>query len=85
MQEYNSFTAFANAFGKNGGHIPGRFMGMAIMNSGLLQDHLESVEDPVSFIITYNEAVKKSKAKYPLFTKESIQYLQQHNDKYWKL
>lgn len=85
MQDYNSFTDFANAFAKDGGHIPGRFMGMVIMKSGLLQNHLEAVEDPVSFIVTYNESVKKSRAKYPLFSKESIQYLQQLKTKYWKL
>ena len=85
LQEYNGFPAFANAFGKNGGHIPGRFMGMVIMKSGLLQNHLMAVEDPVSFIVTYNEAVKKSREKYPLFSKESIQYLQQLKTKYQKL
>lgn len=85
LQEYNGFSAFANAFGKNGGHIPGRFMGMVIMKSGLLQNHLVAVEDPVSFFVTYNEAVKKSRTKYPLFSKESIQYLQQLKTKYWKL
>ena len=84
LQSYNSFPLFANAFGKNGGHIPGRFMGMTIMQSGLLQNHIMSIEDPIAFVLTYNESVEKSKSKYPLFSKESIQYLQKLRTKFLK-
>jgi hypothetical protein len=84
LEAYNGFPALANAFGKNGGHIPGRFMGMVIYKSGLLQKHLEAVEDPVSFFTTYNEAVTKSRSKYPIFSKESLLYLQRLKTKFWK-
>jgi hypothetical protein len=81
---YGSFTALANTFGKNGGHMPGRFMGSTIKKAGLLKAHIESVEDPVSFILTYNAAVKKSNKKYAVFSKESIAFLQSVKNKYWQ-
>ena len=81
---YSDFAVLANTFGKNGGHIPGRFMGSVINSTGLLQTHIDAVEDPVSFISIYNDAVKKSGKKYPVFSKESMKYLQKLKTKYWK-
>jgi len=84
LQRYNDFADLSNTFGRNGGHIPGRFMGTVIQKAGLLQKHIIAVEDPISFILTYNEAAKKSGKKYPVFSKESIAYLQKLKAKYWQ-
>lgn len=83
IQQYKSFSDLANAFGKNGGHIPGRFMGNLIKASGLLPTHLERVEDPVSFVTVYNKAVANSRKIYPVFSKESLAYLKRLSDKYF--
>ena len=82
--QYRSFADFATSFGKNGGHIPGRFMGKIIKNAGMLGAHLETIEDPISFILTYNQAVGKSKQKYPAFSRESVVYLQKLRARYWQ-
>jgi hypothetical protein len=84
IRQYNGFADFANAFGRNGGHIPGRFMGTVIQKAGLLQEHVITVEDPISFIFSYNEAAKKYRTTYPVFSKESIEYLKQLKSKYWQ-
>jgi len=85
LQQYNRFSDLANTFGRNGGHIPGRFMGTVIQKQKLLPKHIIAVEDPLSFILTYNEAAAKENAgKYPVFSKESIQYLQKLKAKYWQ-
>jgi hypothetical protein len=84
LRQYSGFAALANAFGKNGGHVPGRFMGMVIKKTGLLQTHIDAVEDPFSFVLTYNEAAKKNSKKYPSFSKESVQYLKKLKTKYWQ-
>ena len=84
LQQYNSFSDLANTFGRNGGHIPGRFMGTVMQKEKLLQKHIITVEDPISFILTYNEAAKKNGGKYPVFSKESIEYLQKLRTKYWQ-
>ena len=81
--QYRSFADFANSFGKNGGHMPGRLMGKVIKNAGLLGTHLETIEDPISFILAYNKAVGKSKKKYPVFSNESVTYLQRLRARYW--
>ena len=83
LLQYSGFSTPGSEFGKNGGHIPGRFMGNVIRKAGLLQTHIAEVEDPVSFILTYNEAIKKDDIKYPCFSIESIQYLQKIKRKYW--
>ena len=84
LQQYNRFSDLANTFGRNGGHIPGRFMGIVMQKEKLLQKHIITVEDPISFILTYNEAAKKNGGKYPVFSKESIEYLQTLKTKYWQ-
>ncbi len=84
LQQYNSYTSLANTFGKNGGHIPGRFMGSIIKSAGLLKEHIKSVEDPVSFVLTYNEAVSRRNKKLPLFSKISIDYLKRIKLRYWQ-
>ena len=84
LQQYNGFSDLANTFGRNGGHIPGRFMGTIMQKEKLLAKHIKAVEDPVSFILTYNEAAKRNGGKYPVFSKESIEYLQKLKTKYWQ-
>jgi len=84
LQRYNHYSDLANTFGRNGGHIPGRFMGTLMQKEKLLQKHIITVEDPISFILTYNEAAKKNGGKYPVFSKESIEYLQKLRTKYWQ-
>ena len=84
LNQYQSFTILAKAYGQNGGHIPGRFIGWVINEGGLLKRHILSVEDPVSFIITYNDAVKTLGNKYPVFSKESIAYLIELKTRYWQ-
>jgi hypothetical protein len=81
--QYSGFAALASEFGKNGGHIPDRFMGNVIKKAGLLQNHMAEVEDPVSFILTYNEAINKNNLQYPFFSIESIQNLKNIKRKYW--
>ncbi len=82
LNHYSNFSLMANAFGKNGGHIPGRYMGLVIQKNGLLPLHLQNVEDPISFILTYNDAAKKSLKKDPEFSKESVFFLEKLRSKY---
>jgi hypothetical protein len=84
LRQYSDFAAMANTLGKNGGHVPGRFMGIAIKKAGLLQTHIDAVEDPISFLLTYNKAAKKNGSKYPSFSNMSVQYLQKLKSKYWQ-
>lgn len=84
LNHYQNFTILASSYGQNGGHIPGRFIGRVINEAGLLKRHILSIEDPVSFIMTYNEAVKMLGKKYPVFSKESIAYLMKLKTKYFQ-
>ena len=84
LKHFSNFSLIANAFGKNGGHIPGRYMGLVIQKSGLLPLHIKDVEDPISFILTYNDAAKKSLKKNPEFSKESVLFLEKLRSKYLK-
>lgn len=81
--QYSGFSALVSDLGKNGGHIPGRYIGNVIQKAGLLKKHIADIEDPVSFILTYNAAIKKNAMKYPCFSLESIEYLQKLKKKYW--
>ena len=49
FQKFNSFSDIANGYGENGGHIPGRFMGLVIKKAGLLDKQIQKIEDPISF------------------------------------
>jgi hypothetical protein len=84
LRQYSGFAALASSFGKKGGHVPGCLMGNAIKEAGLLQIHIDALEDPVSFLLTYNEAAKKNSKKYPCLSNESLQYLQKIKRKYWQ-
>jgi hypothetical protein len=84
IEQYQGFAAFANAYGKNGGHIPGRFMGAVIKESGILKNHIQSIEDPISFMVSYNDAVKKLKKSYPIFSSDTMEYLKNIKAKYWQ-
>jgi hypothetical protein len=83
LSQYMDFSLMANVFGKNGGHIPGRFMGNLIKKSGLLSTHVDRIEDPVSFITTYNKAVSLGHKKYPTFSEKSLTYLKRISEKYF--
>lgn len=82
LLHYRDFASLANTFGENGGHVPGRFMGKVIKDAGLLQNHIDVVEDPISFILTYNEAVIKNGMNYPNLSSESVLYLQKLKKKF---
>jgi hypothetical protein len=76
-------TLFEN-FSKHGGHIPGRLMGMTINNCDLLPELLSRIEDPVAFIELYNKAVEECKLSLPLFSEESLAYLNKLRTHYFK-
>lgn len=84
INKYKRFSDFASAFGKNGGHIPGRFMGDIIRKSGLLKNHIENIEDPTSFFKIYTQAVKLLSEDLPYFSKESLEYLDIVKQKYFQ-
>lgn len=67
-------TLFGN-YCKNGCHIPGRLMGKAIEDCGLMQDLVPRIEDPVLFIELYNKAVIGCGLDLPHFSDESMMYL----------
>lgn len=71
-----SFQSLSNQFGRNGGHIPGRFMGLVISEAKLLDTQIESIEDPVSFFLNYHRAAMTlSRKKYPVFSNAAVDYL----------
>ncbi|MDJ1473041.1 DUF5700 domain-containing putative Zn-dependent protease [Xanthocytophaga flava] len=78
------YNLLFQGFSKNGGHIPGRVMGQAIKQAGLLSVLIRSVEDPVSFFELYNQAIQKNKSELPLFSETSIAYLKQLKERYFK-
>jgi Putative zinc dependent peptidase (DUF5700) len=46
-------------FGENGGHIPGRFMGMIIKKYNSLDMVLKKQFNPYFFVLAYNKSAKK--------------------------
>lgn len=82
LNQYKNYAEIATAYGQNGGHVPGRFMGLIIKEGGMLEKHIESVQNPISFFLTYNNAAKILSGKYPLLSKESEAYLLMLQDKY---
>jgi len=58
---------------ENGGHIPGRYMGLKIQSANLVGAYVKYAGNPFKFIYSYNEAVKNSKS--PGFSAKSIAYL----------
>lgn len=82
LNKYPSFAVLANQFGKNGGHIPGRFMGLVIKEGGTLNAQIQSIENPIAFFLNYHQAANKLKEKkYPLFSDASIAYLKKLQNK----
>ena len=84
LNEYKNFTQLANMYGQNGGHIPGRFMGLIIKDGGMLEQHISLVQNPISFFLSYNNAAKLQAGKYPVFSQESETYLLNLQEKYLK-
>lgn len=71
-----TFQSLSSQFGRNGGHIPGRFMGLIIREGNLLDHQIESIEDPVSFFLNYHRAAMALRKKgYPVFSDAAIGYL----------
>ncbi|MDJ1503293.1 DUF5700 domain-containing putative Zn-dependent protease [Xanthocytophaga agilis] len=71
-------------FSKHGGHIPGRVMGQAIKQAGLLPTLIHSIEDPVLFFELYNQAVQKNKSELPSLSVTSLSYLREIRERYLK-
>ncbi len=84
LNEYKNFTQLANMYGQNGGHIPGRFMGLAIKEGGMLENHISPIQNPISFFLNYNNAAKTQMGKYPILSQESERYLLNLQEKYLK-
>lgn len=83
--KFNSFQQLRDMFGRNGGHVPGRFMGLIIKEGKTLQEHIQSVEDPIFFFLCYNKAVGNiNNKKYPLFSNEAISYLKKLRTELYK-
>jgi hypothetical protein len=59
-------------------------MGAVIKESGLLKNHIESIEDAISFMINYNDAITKLKKSYPIFSPDALEYLKNLKAKYWQ-
>lgn len=82
LSKYASFQSLSGQFGQNGGHIPGRFMRLVIKEGKLLDNQIQSIEDPVSFFLNYNHAaITLKEKKYPIFSEASVDYLKKlkHN------
>ncbi len=79
-----NFNTLFTDYSKNGGHIPGRLMGLAIKNSGLLSELLPAIEDPILFFEIYNKAVSKNKLNMPSFSKPALTYLHKVKSEYYK-
>ncbi|MET3878864.1 DUF5700 domain-containing putative Zn-dependent protease [Chitinophaga sp. OAE865] len=76
LNNYASFQSLSSQFGQNGGHIPGRFMGLVIKEGKRLDNQIQSIEDPVSFFLNYNHAaITLKQKKYPVFSEASVDYL----------
>ncbi len=83
FSDFKSYSDLAERFGKNGGHIPGRFMANAIKDSKELSAHIKQVEDPVSFFEAYHRAVRTDKSK-PNFSQKSMSFLKEFRNKFQK-
>ena len=57
------------------GHQPGRYMGNAIKQAGLLNEVIADVENPFQFIYTYHKVATQSPGTYPVFSAAAITYL----------
>lgn len=57
------------------GHQPGRYMGMAIKQAGLLNEVIVDVENPFQFFYTYNKVAAQSPGTYPALSAAAITYL----------
>ena len=58
------------------GHTTGYYMSMVILEIENKDRLVKCVGNPFEFIFLYNQAAKKSKGKYPQFSKNSIELLQ---------
>lgn len=78
------FSVLFGNYCKNGGHIPGRLMGKAIEDCGLMQDLVPQIEDPILFIELYNKAVISCRLDLPRFSDKSIKYFVRLRQRYLK-
>jgi hypothetical protein len=65
------------------GHVPGTYMAYYIEKNGLKAKLLPHIEDPFYFFMIYNEAAKKDKTKPFLFSKATMDYIEQMHKKYF--
>jgi predicted SprT family Zn-dependent metalloprotease len=76
INEKDMQTLFTE-FGQNGGHIPGRFMGMSISKNDKMKVVLKKQFNPYYFILAYNKSAEKwnreNEIKFPIFEKKSLQ------------
>lgn len=80
----HNFSSLFQNFSKNGGHIPGRVMGITINNCGMLPALLPRIEDPILFMELYNKAVQNCELALPCFSRESLTYLDKLKQRYLK-
>lgn len=62
------------------GHQPGRYMGLAIKQAGLLNEAVADVENPFQFVYTYNKVATRSNGTYPALSAAAITYLKKVED-----
>ena len=78
---FKNYNDLVKDFGKNGGHMPGRYMEKIIEKADLLNLVIEKVEDPVNFFLVYNLASKKI-GSAPSFKNTSEQFLKDLRNKF---
>jgi hypothetical protein len=66
------------------GHNPGYYMADITVRNGYRNQLIENIQNPFQFMYLYNKAAKKDKAKPPLLSSRSIDYLKELEKKYWK-
>ena len=57
------------------GHIPGCYMAYIIDRNGLKNELINSIDDPVKFIMLYNKAARLDKDKPYIFSSTSMDYI----------
>jgi hypothetical protein len=68
----SQFLQTVTAFG---GHQPGRYMGKAIKQAGLLEELKVDVENPYHFLYMYNKSATQSNGAYPILSSEALDFL----------
>jgi hypothetical protein len=64
-----------------GGHRPGRYMGKAIKQAGLLEELKVDVENPYHFLYMYNKAAVQSNGTDPILSSKALDFLRKKSHK----